>query len=352
MGNCLRSSDKLTAEILPHGGATVYPTVRLRGSPNSIVAAYTRFAVLHDAVSSNPAPVAQPPPPPPPRTAARGGGSEAAVPVVFRVGPQAASGSRDALLRFIDLKFPDLAEEEEVAEAEVAAESGGGGREEETGPLVARVTRLQHRSMTWHLERVVKWVEDLATRGGRRAVDPKVGTWKMEVAKFGRSYSQLLEVMLEHAQMEERLLFPIFDRADPGLCKAAKEEHARDLPIMNGIKEIIKSVEVLDSRSPNYRDTLYNLSTRLKSLQVQCKQHFMEEDLELLPMMEAVELSKEQDESALEQCFVVMQGTHGRLLKFLLEGLPPHDAMKYLDLISMCRDKERMESMLKMVVEY
>ena len=58
--------------------------------------------------------------------------------------------------------------------------------------------------------------EDLATRGGTRAVDPKVGTWKMEVVKFGRSYSQLLEVMLEHAQMEERVLFPIFDSADRG----------------------------------------------------------------------------------------------------------------------------------------
>lgn len=53
-----------------------------------------------------------------------------------------------------------------------------------------------------------------------------------------------------------------------GLSKAAKEEHARDLPIMNGIKEIIKSVEVLDSRSLNYKETLYNLSNRLKSLQV------------------------------------------------------------------------------------
>ncbi|KAL2326667.1 hypothetical protein Fmac_025725 [Flemingia macrophylla] len=343
MGNCLRSSDNLTAEILPHAASTVYPTVRLRGSPNSIVAAYTHFANLRDAVSSSPAPVAQPPPPPP----------RSAAPVVFRVGPEVASGSRDALVRFIDLKFPDLAEEDEAAAAESGGCGGGGGRrEEETGSVVARVTRLQHRSMTWHLERLVKWVEDLATRGGARAVDPKVGTWKMEVAKFGRSYSRLLEVMLEHAQMEERVLFPIFDRADRGLCKAAKEEHARDLPIMNGIKEIIKSVEVLDSRSPNYRDTLFNLSTRLKSLQGQCKQHFMEEDSELLPMMEAVELSKEQEESALEQCFVVMQGTHGRLLKFLLEGLPPHDAMKYLDLISMCRDKERMESMLRMVVGY
>jgi len=53
-----------------------------------------------------------------------------------------------------------------------------------------------------------------------------------------------------------------------GLSKTAKEEHARDLPIMNGIKEIIKSVEVLDSGSPNYRETLYNLSTRLNSFQV------------------------------------------------------------------------------------
>ena len=73
--------------------------------------------------------------------------------------------------------------------------------------------------------------------------------------------------------------------------------------------------------------------------------------MELLPLMEALELSKEQEVSALEQCFDVMRETHGRLLKFLLEGLPGHDAMKYLDLISKCRDKERMESMLQMVVK-
>ena len=71
----------------------------------------------------------------------------------------------------------------------------------------------------------------------------------------------------------------------------------------------------------------------------------------MLPLMEAVELSEEQDKIALEQCFDVMQGTHRRLLKFLLEGLPPHDAMKYLDLISMCRDKEKMESILRVIIE-
>jgi hypothetical protein len=66
------------------------------------------------------------------------------------------------------------------------------------------------------VERLVRWAEDLATRGGKKAVDPKMGSWKMEVRKFGRSYSQLLDVMMEHAQMEERVLFPIFDRADRG----------------------------------------------------------------------------------------------------------------------------------------
>lgn len=53
-----------------------------------------------------------------------------------------------------------------------------------------------------------------------------------------------------------------------GLTKAAKEEHARDLPLMNGIKEIIKSVGVLDSGSPDSREALNNLSSRLKLLQV------------------------------------------------------------------------------------
>ena len=51
MGNCLGKSEKLTAEIVPRDGAKVYPTVRLHGSPKSILAAYIRFALLHKSVS-------------------------------------------------------------------------------------------------------------------------------------------------------------------------------------------------------------------------------------------------------------------------------------------------------------
>ncbi|OIW12963.1 hypothetical protein TanjilG_15412 [Lupinus angustifolius] len=328
MGNCFRKKEKLTAEFVPHDGAKVYPTVRLYGSPKSILAAYIRFVLIHKSVSLDFVP-------------SDGTTSEIETgsnhdPVTIQVGPEVVSGSRETLLGFIDARFPSPCV---------------GGGEDETTPLLARVTTLQHKSVLLQLERVVRWGEDLATRGGNKAVDPTMGSPLMEIRKFGRSYSEVLEVMMEHAKMEETVLFPIFDKADPGLSKAAKEEHARDLPIMNGIREYIKTVGVLNSGSPDYQEALHNLSDRLKSLQGHCEEHFREEESELLPFMEALELSKEQEESALEQCFIVMQETHGRLLKLFLEGLQPNDAMKYLDLISKCRDKERMESMLQFIMK-
>ncbi|KAL1367922.1 uncharacterized protein LOC107474185 [Arachis duranensis] len=352
MGNCLRRSEKLTAEIVPHEGSTLYHAVRLRGSPESILNAYVRLA----SVSTNSIPSDRRflPPASTTSTAARSRVPDCTdneITTTIQVRSEGVTGSRDALLRFIDSRFPGLSSTPPQAYAPTAMAAVVSKGELETTSLIVRMTKMQHKSMTWHLERMVRWAEDLARRGGRRAVDPKVGSWRMEVRKFSKSYCLLLEVMMEHAQMEERVLFPIFDSADRGLSKHAKEEHARDLPIMNGIREIIKSVEVLDSGSPNYRETLHTLSSRLRTLQGQCNQHFRSEDVELLPMMEAVELSDEQHRIALEHCFDVMQRTHRPLLKFFLEGLPPHDAMKYLDLISMCRDKEKMERMLQVILE-
>ncbi|CAK8574147.1 unnamed protein product [Lathyrus sativus] len=328
MGNCCVKSEKLTAEIVPRDGAKVYPTVRLYGSPKSILAAYIRFALLHKSVSLDFIPSDEAP---------ANGARRSDTDVTLEVGSEVVTGSRETLLRFIDARFPSPVV--------------GGGVEEEKVAVMVTVMRLQHKSMLWHVERVLRWAEDLVARGGKKAVDPSVGTPRMEIRKFATSYSALLEVMMEHARMEETVLFPFFDIADRGLTKAAKEEHARDLPLMNGIKEIIKSVGVLDSGSSDSREALNNLSSRLKLLQGQSKQHFKEEEVELLPLMEALELSKEQEENALDQCFDVMLETHGRLLKFFLEGLQPRDAMKYLDFISMCRDKEKMESMLTMILK-
>lgn len=85
-------------------------------------------------------------------------------------------------------------------------------------PLVVTATVLHHKSLTWHLERMVTWSEDLATRGGKSRGDPVMGSGRMEVKKYAKSYSMLLELLLEHAQMEERVVFPVLEREDRGIA--------------------------------------------------------------------------------------------------------------------------------------
>ncbi|KAM1139907.1 hypothetical protein ACFX19_040747 [Malus domestica] len=120
---------------------------------------------------------------------------------------------------------------------------------------------------------------------------------------------------------------------------------------MNGIKEDIKSIEVLDIGSRDYKEALSNFSKRLKSLQERYRQHFTEEEREVLPYMEAAELSKEQQQRLLDECLDVMQQSHSsHLFNFLLEGLLPCEAMHYLDLISMSTNKQRTTSLLHMII--
>ncbi|XP_062091751.1 uncharacterized protein LOC133797747 [Humulus lupulus] len=311
---------KSTAEIVPHDH---HSTVRLYGTPISSHTAYIRFALQHKGVPVRFTPSISDPP-------------------LIEVGAERVSGSRESLLQYIESKFPN---------PPLAVKKCNG---EDAKPWVVTLTALQHRSMTWHVERLLRWSEDLGARGGKKrgsggGIDPRVGTPRMEVKKFNKSYSQLLELMLEHAQMEERVLFPILNSADPGICKAANEEHARHLPIMNGIKEDIKSIGVLDNGSPAYLEAFSNLSKRLKTLLEHCKEHFVEEEIQVLPYIEATELSKPRQRRVLEQSLDVMQGTHSRLFNFFLEGLLPLDAMQYLDLVAMCHDEERMSSMLQMI---
>ncbi|THG23635.1 hypothetical protein TEA_014907 [Camellia sinensis var. sinensis] len=78
---------------------------------------------------------------------------------------------------------------------------------------------------------------------------------------------------------------------------------------------------------------------------------FEEEERELLPLMEATELSREQQEKVPEQCLDVMQGTHSHLFHFFIEALLPQDAMHYLDLVIKGSNKEQVASMLRRIIE-
>ncbi|GLT88735.1 hypothetical protein SLE2022_067470 [Rubroshorea leprosula] len=310
MGNCFVKLKKSPAAYTNR-----YPPVQLYGSASSTLTAYIRFALLHKNLTIHFVPTDTPP--------------FAYETPVLQIGSETVSGYRETLLHFIETKFPNPP----LAIVSV-----------ETTPLVVRVTWLQHQSVMWHIERMVRWTEDLATRRGKKAVDPAVGSPRMEVKKFEKSYSQLLEVMLEHARMEETVVFPVLDRADRGICKAANEEHARDLPIMNGIKEDIKSIGVMEYGSATYKEAMCTLAMRLKSLQKHCKQHFEDEEKDLLPLIEATDLNEEQQKVILGQCYDSMKATHSNLFDFFLEGLLPKEAMQYLDIFMKCSDQEQIAS--------
>ena len=85
--------------------------------------------------------------------------------------------------------------------------------------------------------------------------------------------------------------------------------------------------------------------------QKHCKEHFDEEEKDLLPLLEATELSGEQQMTVFEQCFDAMKATHSHLFNFFLEGLHPSEAMEYVDLIMKCSDKERTASMIQIIAK-
>ncbi|KAE8735741.1 hypothetical protein F3Y22_tig00000340pilonHSYRG01473 [Hibiscus syriacus] len=150
----------------------------------------------------------------------------------------------------------------------------------------------------------------------------------------------------EHVTINSRLCA---DLPTHGLCKAANEEHARDLPVMNGIKEDMKTIGVMDYGSPSYNEALSSLSNRLKSLQKHCKQHLDDEENDLLPLLEATELSGEEEMRVFEDCFNATRVTHSNLFNFFLEGLLPSEAMEYVDLIMKCTDKQLRASLIQII---
>ncbi|KAK8921727.1 hypothetical protein KSP39_PZI020884 [Platanthera zijinensis] len=254
-------------------------------------------------------------------------------------GSAKVEGSEESLLRYIDKKFGGP-----QAASAAAARDG-------KGTLAGEVVMLQHRSIQRHVEGMVYWARKMSTEGadwrmGRAAEGRRMGKW----------YAELVEMMLEHAQMEERLLFPALDRAaDYEICRAANEQHGRDLPIMNGIKEDIKSLMAMEVGGLLYRETLPNLSLRFTTLQEHCKQHFQEEERELLPLLESAEsFRREEGEEPwpqdrwVQQVVALMEATHSRHFPFFMAALLPCEALRYIALIA-GDDDRRSLAMLRSV---
>uniref|UniRef100_A0ACD5VX41 Uncharacterized protein n=1 Tax=Avena sativa TaxID=4498 RepID=A0ACD5VX41_AVESA len=176
-------------------------------------------------------------------------------------------GTADELLRHVDARFegkPSVAPPppRPATRASLAAAAA-----EE----VAQMVRLQHRSAERHLEGVAAMLAEMVKKGGKKAAGKgrTVAVEGAEVRRLGKWYGDAMEVMLEHARMEERVLFPDIQRASfPGVCDKVQEQHGKHLPMMNGIKEDIKTLLTLELGSPLFHEVLVNLAVRLKALQI------------------------------------------------------------------------------------
>ncbi|XP_062226810.1 uncharacterized protein LOC133925019 [Phragmites australis] len=264
------------------------------------------------------------------------------------------SGPADELLRQVDAWFE---EKPRVAPPErPRASSPAAAAAEE----VAELVRLQHCSAERHLEGVAAKVAEMVKKGkksgkGRSVVEGA------EVRRVGKWYGDAMEVMLEHARMEETLLFPDLQRAaHPGVCDKVNKQHGRHLPMMNGIKEDIKTLLTLELGSPLFQEVLVNLSVRLKALQDHTKEHFKEEESELLPRLEAVrrmqreegKVSDKSNSAWASEAIGTMEVTHSKLFPFFMTGLLPQEALQYLDLVCRCMKNTRhLVSMLRSLAE-
>lgn len=109
------------------------------------------------------------------------------------------SGVTDELLRQVDARFEGMTcvapSERPAARASLAAAAA-----EE----VAKLARLQHRSAERRLEGVAAKVAEMVKKAGKgRAVVEGA-----EVRRVGKWYGDAMEMMLEKARMEEKVLFP------------------------------------------------------------------------------------------------------------------------------------------------
>lgn len=84
-------------------------------------------------------------------------------------------------------------------------------------PLVS-FALLQHKSITWHLEAFVKLVKEFDGINRKPFVDTMQRTvFGTRLKELPIAYGRLLEILQEHAQMEERIIFPALEMADQGL---------------------------------------------------------------------------------------------------------------------------------------
>ncbi|CAK9205947.1 unnamed protein product [Sphagnum troendelagicum] len=258
---------------------------------------------------------------------------------VLQHGTHKLNGSTDSMLNYIEDAFshPTLL-------------AVGKTLLERAPPPITVMTVLQHRSILWQLDRLVQLADMLAVAKAEIRAGGSKRQGNTQMQSLWKGYGCLLELMQEHAQMEERVVFPALEVAAEGVSEAVLGDHARDLPVMNGIRADMKGVMVMEQGSTDHLEALLALALRLRTLQAYSVEHYHEEERELLPMLEGAGIGSKQQETLIGQCLTVMEASHAHLLPFLFQGLCPHEIHQYLGAMQ-SSSKEENSKILERVLQ-
>ncbi|CAK9874795.1 unnamed protein product [Sphagnum jensenii] len=252
---------------------------------------------------------------------------------VLQHGTHKLNGSTDSMLEYIEDMFSD---------PKLLLKRAVGKTLLERAPSpITVMTVLQHRSILWQLDRLVQLADVLAlAKAGTREGDLKrrVST---QMQSLWKGYGCLLELMQEHAQMEERVVFPSLEVAAEGVSEAVLGDHARDLPVMNGIHADMKGVMVMEQGSSDHLEALLALALRLHTLQAYSVEHYHGEERELLPMLQGAGIGSKQQRELVAESLAVMEASHAHLLPFLFQGLCPREIHQYLSMMQSSSEQKK-----------
>ncbi|KAJ7565914.1 hypothetical protein O6H91_02G080800 [Diphasiastrum complanatum] len=202
---------------------------------------------------------------------------------------------------------------------------------ERPSPVIVNLTCLQHRSISCHLQSLV----DLARNILEHKTEINGHTtgrtqMQLQLKMLWKGYCNTLELMQEHAQMEERFIFPLLEEAAKGIIETVFGAHAKELPVMNGIREDIKAVMSIDLSSSFSNEAMTSVVRRLQTLQIYTAEHFYEEEIKLLPLLIASSLGSKEQQDQVHTCVTIMESSHAHLLPYLLVGLQTYEIFLYL----------------------
>ncbi|GBG80795.1 hypothetical protein CBR_g31351 [Chara braunii] len=177
--------------------------------------------------------------------------------------------------------------------------------------------------------------EDKRQRAQRLRLDKEV-----KLKELWKRYGMLWQLMQEHAEMEERILFPALERYQPGISQSAVDDHARDFPLMNGVKEEIKMAMAINTDSEDSKEALTLLRARLRKLQKLKAVHFEEEEMLVFPLLSCMKFEPGLQESLVAKFVEVMDASSSTLLPFLLSALSSQDMDQYTMVLQMCLERD------------